>query len=146
MARTTPKIVLNWSRDIPFDRLTLSQSNVRRIKRSVSVPELAEDIARRGLLKSLNVRPVLDVDGQETGMFEVPAGGRRHQALAHLVKQKRLAKTAPVPCIVKAADDPVGLGPAAPSPPLWERGAKRCLSRRRNSSNSSMPPGSVWSI
>ncbi len=37
-------------------------------------------------------------------MFEVPAGGRRYQALALLVKQKRLAKTAPVPCIVREAD------------------------------------------
>src|SRR5258707_1285751 len=33
-------------------------------------------------------------------MFEVPAGGRRYRALELLVKQKRLAKTAPVPCIV----------------------------------------------
>ena len=34
-------------------------------------------------------------------MFEIPAGGRRYQALALLVKQKRLAKTAPVPCVVR---------------------------------------------
>ncbi|MGY4568351.1 ParB family chromosome partitioning protein [Bradyrhizobium sp. USDA 3256] len=33
-------------------------------------------------------------------MFEVPAGGRRYRALELLVTQKRLAKTAPVPCIV----------------------------------------------
>ncbi|MCW5705030.1 MAG: ParB N-terminal domain-containing protein, partial [Bradyrhizobium sp.] len=91
----------------------LSQSNVRRVKSGVSVEELAEDIARRGtLLQSLNVRPVLDADGSETGMFEVPAGGRRYQALALLVKQKRLTKTSPVPCVVRdpatsilAADD-----------------------------------------
>jgi ParB family chromosome partitioning protein len=34
-------------------------------------------------------------------MFEVPAGGRRYRALELLVKQKRLAKTAPVPCVVR---------------------------------------------
>jgi ParB family chromosome partitioning protein len=34
-------------------------------------------------------------------MFEVPAGGRRYRALQLLVKQKRLAKTAPVPCVVR---------------------------------------------
>ena len=79
----------------------LSQSNVRRIKAGVSVEELAEDIGRRGLLQSLNVRPVLDADGKETGKFEIPAGGRRFQALSLLVKQKRLAKTAPVPCVVR---------------------------------------------
>ena len=78
-----------------------SQSNVRRVKAGVSIEELAEDIARRTLLQSLNVRPVLDADGAETGMFEVPAGGRRYRALELLVKQKRLAKTAPVPCVVR---------------------------------------------
>jgi ParB family chromosome partitioning protein len=36
-------------------------------------------------------------------MFEVPAGGRRYRALQHLVKQKRLAKTAPVPCVARDA-------------------------------------------
>ena len=39
----------------------------------------------------------LDAEGAETGMFEIPAGGRRYQALALLVKQKRLAKTALIP-------------------------------------------------
>ena len=101
MAQAAQKITLSPSRDIPFDKLVLSQSNVRRIKAGVSVEELAEDIARRGLLQSLNVRPVLDADGVETGMFEIPAGGRRFQALSLLVKQRRLAKTAPVPCIVR---------------------------------------------
>ena len=76
---------------------------MRRVKAGISVEDLAEDIARRTLLQSLNVRPVLDADGQETGMFEVPAGGRRYRALELLVKQKRLAKTAPVPCIVREA-------------------------------------------
>jgi len=103
MAKVTQNVVLSPSRDIPFNKLVLSQSNVRRIKAGVSVEELAEDIARRGLLQGLNVRPVLDVDGVETGTFEIPAGGRRFQALSLLVKQKRLAKTAPIPCIVRDA-------------------------------------------
>jgi ParB family chromosome partitioning protein len=34
-------------------------------------------------------------------MFEVPAGGRRYRALGLLVKQKRLAKNALVPCVVR---------------------------------------------
>jgi ParB family chromosome partitioning protein len=97
----TAKITLSGSRDIPFNKLVLSQSNVRRIKSGVSIEELAEDIARRSLLQSLNVRPVLDGDGQETGMFEVPAGGRRFRALELLVKQKRMKKTEPVPCVVR---------------------------------------------
>jgi ParB family transcriptional regulator, chromosome partitioning protein len=97
----TAKITLSASRDIPFNKLVLSQCNVRRVKAGVSIEELAEDITRRSLLQSLSVRPVLDADGQETGMFEVPAGGRRFRALELLVKQKRMNKTQPVPCVVR---------------------------------------------
>ena len=92
---------MSESRDIPFNKLVLSQSNVRRIKAGVAIEELAEDIARRTLLQSLTVRPVLDESGAETGMYEVPAGGRRYRALELLVRQKRLARTAPIPCIVR---------------------------------------------
>jgi ParB family chromosome partitioning protein len=101
MAKTIQKITLSASRDIPFDKLVLSQSNVRHIKAGVSIEELAADIARRTLLQSITVRPVLDEAGAETGMFEIPAGGRRYRALELLVKQKRLAKTAPIPCVVR---------------------------------------------
>lgn len=107
MAKAPQKLTLSGSRDIPFDRLQLSQSNVRRVKAGVSIGELAADIARRTLLQSLNVRPLLDAEGQETGRFEVPAGGRRFRALELLVKQKRLAKDAPIPCVVRAANDAV---------------------------------------
>ena len=103
MATATQKITLSTSRDIPFNKLVLSQSNIRRVKAGVSIEELAEDIARRGLLQSLNVRPVLDGEGNETGMFEIPAGGRRYRALELLTTKKRLAKTAPVPCVVREA-------------------------------------------
>jgi len=101
MSKSKQKIILSQSRDIPFNRLVLSQANVRRIKAGVSIEELAEDIARRTLLQSLTVRPVLDDDGAETGMFEIPAGGRRYRALELLAKQKRLARTEPIPCVVR---------------------------------------------
>jgi len=100
MATAFQKITLPSSRDIPFNKLVLSQANVRRVKAGVSVEELAESIARCGLIQSLHVRPVLDAEGAETGMFEVPAGGRRYRALELLAKQKRLARTTPVPCVV----------------------------------------------
>jgi ParB/RepB/Spo0J family partition protein len=100
----------------------LSQSNVRRVKAGVSIEQLAESIAQRTLLQSLNVRAVLDGAGNETGMFEVPAGGRRYRALELLVKQKRMAKAQPVPCVLRAGgiaeddslaenDERVGLHP-----------------------------------
>ncbi|WP_426265304.1 ParB/RepB/Spo0J family partition protein [Sphingomonas sp. PWP1-2] len=106
MTRSVQKITLSSSRDIPFDKLVLSQSNVRHIKAGISIDELAEDIARRTLLQSIMVRPVRDADGVETGMYEIPAGGRRYRALALLVKQRRLAKTAPVPCVLRDAGTP----------------------------------------
>jgi ParB family chromosome partitioning protein len=99
--KSVPKIALSASRDIPFNKLVLSQSNVRSVKAGVSIEELATDIARRTLLQSLTVRPVLDEAGVETGMFEIPAGGRRYRALELLVKQKRLARNAPIPCVVR---------------------------------------------
>ena len=98
---TIQKVTLSSSRDIPFNMLLLSQSNVRHVKSGVSIEELAEDIARRGLLQGLSVRAVANADGVETGMFEIPAGGRRFRALQLLVKQKRMAKTTPVPCVVR---------------------------------------------
>lgn len=103
MATAAQKITLSSSRDIPFNKLILSQSNVRKIKAGVSIEELSRDIARRGLLQGLNVRPVVAADGNETGMFEIPAGGRRYRALELLVKAKRLAKTAHVPSVVREA-------------------------------------------
>ena len=99
--KPTPTLSLSASRDIPLDRLVLSQSNVRQVKAGVSIEELAEDIARRTLLQSLTVRPVLDDAGVEIGFFEIPAGGRRLRALQLLVGQKRLAPDAPIPCVIR---------------------------------------------
>ena len=49
------KITLSASRDIPFNKLMLSQSNVRHVKAGVSIEELAEDIGLVTLaFRSLN--------------------------------------------------------------------------------------------
>ncbi|MBB4395118.1 ParB-like chromosome segregation protein Spo0J [Bradyrhizobium sp. ERR14] len=106
MTKAVQKITLSPSRDIPFNKLVLSQSNVRRVKAGVSIEQLAESIAQRTLLQSLSVRAVVDADGNETGMFEVPAGGRRYRALELLVKQKRMSKTQAVPCVVREGVSP----------------------------------------
>ncbi|WFU05880.1 ParB/RepB/Spo0J family partition protein (plasmid) [Rhizobium sp. CB3171] len=104
MAQGIQKLTLSAARDIPFNKLVLSQQNVRKIKAGVSIEDLAEDIAHRGLLTSLSVRPELDADGKETGIYRIPAGGCRYRALERLVSQKRLTKTAGVPCIVSRGD------------------------------------------
>jgi hypothetical protein len=61
--------------------------------------ELAQDIARRTLLQRLTVRPVLDDEGAETGMFErtrrratlsrARAFGEAEAARAHNAFQRR---------------------------------------------------------
>jgi ParB family chromosome partitioning protein len=104
MAQAIQKITLNAGRDIPFNKLVLSQQNVRKTKAGVSIEDLAEDIAHRGLLTSLNVRPEVDGDGKETGIYRIPAGGRRYRALELLVSQKKLTKTVAIPCIISKGD------------------------------------------
>ncbi|MFV3132020.1 ParB N-terminal domain-containing protein [Niveispirillum sp. KHB5.9] len=99
--KAADKIILSRSQDIPFNKLVLSQANVRRVKAGVSIADLAEDIARRTLLQSLSVRAQVDGEGKETGLYEVPTGGRRYRALELLVKQKRLARNAPIPCVIR---------------------------------------------
>lgn len=106
MAKAIHKIAMNAAENIPYDKLILSQKNVRRVKDGVSFEQLARDIGRRKLLQSLNVRPVLDESGKETGTFEVPAGGRRFLALGVLIEQKRLARNEPIPCIVNRGAAP----------------------------------------
>lgn len=61
MTKAVQKITLSPSRDIPFNKLVLSQSNVRHVKAGISIEQLAESIAQRTLLQSLNVRAVVDV-------------------------------------------------------------------------------------
>ena len=130
MATAVQKITLSSSRDIPFNKLVLSQSNVRRVKAGISVEELAESIARRGLIQSLHVRPVVDAEGKETGMFEVPAGGRRFRALELLVKQKRLADAAgaALGAITVILNKPVSYVSAQPEP--GQTPAARLLTRQ----------------
>src|SRR3546814_3570242 len=106
MVKAAPKIVLSGARDIPLDLIDLSQSNVRRVKAGVSIEALADDISRRGLLQSLNLRPTLSDQVQETVRLHLTAGGRRFRALDMLLKRKRLSTNATVPCILQHPHDP----------------------------------------
>lgn len=103
MPKPAKNVTVSPPRGIAFKQLVLSKSNVRHIKAGISVEELAKGIARRGLLQYLSVRRVLSDDGSETDKFRIRVGGRRFSALSLLVKQKRLAKKRPIPCIVRDA-------------------------------------------
>ncbi|PZR87558.1 MAG: chromosome partitioning protein ParB [Stutzerimonas stutzeri] len=98
-------IEFSRSRDIPFNRIRLSDSNVREIGVEDGLDELTHDIHRReDLVMGLNVRAVLDADGNETGNFETPAGGRRFRAISRLVEAGRFPVDGLVPCLVKKAN------------------------------------------
>lgn len=98
-------IEFSRTRDIPFNRIRLSDSNVREIDVEQGLDELTQDIDRReDLVMGLNVRAVLDDAGAETGDFETPAGGRRYRAIARLVAAGRFPADGLVPCLVKKAN------------------------------------------
>ena len=52
------------------------------------------------------VEPEVNRDGKETGNYLVTAGERRRKALRLLAKRKRIKKTEPIPCFVKADGNP----------------------------------------
>jgi ParB family chromosome partitioning protein len=78
--------------------LIASDANMRRTARETGIDELAASIAAHGLLQNLTVRPARDEKGEETGKYEVVAGGRRLVALKLLAKRKAIAKAAPIAC------------------------------------------------
>ncbi len=88
-------------REIPLNKLVPSSANVRQTGRETGIEELAASILAHGLLQNIAVRPQLGKDNRETGRYEVIAGGRRLAALKLLVTQKKMAKTAPVSCLVR---------------------------------------------
>ncbi|WP_353429718.1 ParB/RepB/Spo0J family partition protein [Paracoccus denitrificans] len=98
-------IEFSRARDIPFNRIRLSADNVREIDVEAGLDDLTHDIERReDLVQGLNVRAVFDEDGNETGDFETPAGGRRYRSISHLVEAGRFPADGLIPCIVKKAD------------------------------------------
>jgi ParB family chromosome partitioning protein len=66
---------------IPLTKLALSLVNARRTGAGIGLEELAASIAAHGLLQNLQVRSVLDGEGQETSRYEVVAGARRLAAM-----------------------------------------------------------------
>ena len=88
------------SRDIPFNKLVLGQSNVRRVKAGVSIEELAEHRATYASNKVLSVGPSSMQMATRPACSRMPAGGRRYRALELLVKQSG-CQDAAVPCVVR---------------------------------------------
>lgn len=103
---TTP-IQIHPTQMIKLSLLDVDEANVRQIKNGITIEQLAEDIAARGLLQSLNVHALNDNDDNPSGRFGVIAGGRRLKALKLLVKSKQLEPDTAIPCIVQPGTNAV---------------------------------------
>src|SRR5579863_3088757 len=84
--------------NIPLNKLTAWEGNVRKVQNKAGIDELAASIKAHGLQQNLVVRK----DGKK---FAVVAGGRRLKALQRLAKSGDIEPTYEVPCrITEAAD------------------------------------------
>lgn len=94
---------------IPLNNLLRSKRNTRKTK-TRGIDDLAASILTHGLLQNLLVLPIdppwMDTNGG-TAKFEVIAGGRRLAALKKLAREKKIARTHPVPCGVLDGHDPI---------------------------------------
>lgn len=92
---------------VPLCQLRRSRTNVRRTQPKENIEELAASITAHGLLQNLTVRALQADDKKTEGVYEVVAGGRRLSALKLLARRKRIARDAPVLCLLIDGDDAV---------------------------------------
>lgn len=84
--------------NIPLNRLTAWEGNVRKTQNKAGIDELAASIKAHGLQQNLVVRK----DGKQ---YAVVAGGRRLKALQRLAKSGDISATYEVSCRVTEAED-----------------------------------------
>ena len=90
---------------VKVKNLSLSKANVRRRNREAGLEELAESIAKNGLLQNLVVTPL-----KKTGTFTVKAGGRRLRAIQLLAERGALPADHEVPVLVLTGDEAASVG------------------------------------
>src|SRR5665213_338730 len=89
---------------IPLCQLQRSKINVRKTEPLIDIGQLAANIAEKGLLENLVVRPV-PKGGRKDAAYEVTAGGRRLAALKLLARRGKIERKHPVRCLVRNDDD-----------------------------------------
>lgn len=89
---------------IPLCQLQRSKINVRKTEPLIDIGQLAANIAEKGLLENLVVRPV-PKSGRKAAEYEVTAGGRRLAALKLLAKRGKIKRKHLVRCLVRNDDD-----------------------------------------
>jgi ParB family chromosome partitioning protein len=83
--------------EISLAKLIPSAANVRKTGRKDGIGQLAASIKAHGLLQNLTVRKG---SGDNKGLYEVVAGGRRLAALRKLAERKQIAGGTRIPCHV----------------------------------------------
>jgi ParB family chromosome partitioning protein len=89
---------------IPLCQLQRSKINVRKTEPLIDIGQLAANIAEKGLLENLVVRPV-PRSGRTTTEYEVTAGGRRLAALKLLARRGKIERKHLIRCLVRNDDD-----------------------------------------
>jgi ParB family transcriptional regulator, chromosome partitioning protein len=85
---------------IPLCQLKRSKTNIRKTEPLSGLEELSASIEVNGVLENLVVLTMEKTDPADADLYEVIAGGRRLAALKLLLKNKKIAKDHPVPCLV----------------------------------------------
>ena len=103
MAKAIEKFTLSAARNIPLDKLVLSQQTVRKLRASLSIEDLAQDIA------IADCSPASASGPHSTAMATRPASSAfpPQSALSRsrtLGPRKRLTRTASIPLIVSRGD------------------------------------------
>jgi len=103
MGKAIEKFTLSAARNIPLDKLVLNQQTVRKLRASLSIEDLAQDIA------IADCSPASTSGLNSTAMATRPAStafppGGALKRFQTLVAQKRLTRTASSPCIVRRGD------------------------------------------
>jgi ParB/RepB/Spo0J family partition protein len=108
--------------EVPFDLLVTNPRNVRRMY--LKVKELADSIARVGLLQNLVVVRSHDESGRE--VFVIKAGERRYRAIKKLIAEGRW--TGGVTCLIAPESDGdlinVAENTAREGVPVWHEGRR----------------------
>ncbi len=102
MAKTSKVTQADDIRALPWNLLVRSEKNVRHVPTDADDKDFTADIARRGVLQSLLVRPQIDDAGAPTGRFQVTAGGRRYEAVGRLIDAGTLPADTPLPCKIRS--------------------------------------------
>ena len=108
------KLALAPPQSIPLDKLDIHEDNVRKsAEDQAAIEDLAADIAARGLLQSLSVRPILDADGRKPAATAFRRAAAASAPSSFSSSRRSLRRTRPSPASSRRT--------ASPRPTAWRK-------------------------